>query len=83
MLASLRTWDQRPRYAELQRLDIPALVIVGGNEPQKTIELSYEWHQQFKRSDYVILPNTHHGATAGNPIGWNEAVHGFLRRHGL
>jgi len=83
MLEAMLNWDQRSRYPELQQLDVPALVIVGGNEPQKTIELSYEWHLQFKNSDYVILPNTHHGAAAGNPIGWNRAVHGFLQRHGL
>jgi len=82
-LRVLLHWDMRPRYPELRHLDVPALVIVGGNEPQKTIELSYEWHQQFKSSDYVILPNTHHGAARENPLGWNEAVHGFLRRHGL
>lgn len=83
MLRVLLDWDQRPRYPEMQRLDVPVLVIVGGNEPQKTIELSYEWHLQFKNSDYVILPNTHHGAAAENPIGWNKAVRGFLQRHGL
>lgn len=81
MLWALADWDQRPRYPELQRLDVPALVIVGGNEPQKTIELSYEWHQQFKNSEYIILPNTHHSAGIENPIGWNHAVHGFLKRH--
>lgn len=83
MLRALADWDQRPRYAELQRLDVPALVIVGGNEPQKTIELSYEWYKQFKRSEYIILPNTHHSAAVENPIGWNSAVHGFLKRHEL
>ena len=83
MLNVLMDWDQRPRYPEMRRLAVPVLVIVGGNEPQKTIELSYEWHQQFRDSDYVILPNAHHGATAENPIGWNRAVHGFLQRHGL
>ena len=83
MLNVLMDWDQRPRYPEMQRLNVPVLVIVGGNEPQKTIELSYEWSQQFKDSDFVILPNAHHGATAEDPIGWNSAVHGFLRRHGL
>ncbi|HEU5422529.1 MAG TPA: alpha/beta hydrolase [Nitrolancea sp.] len=82
-LEVLLRWDLRPRYAELRELHVPALVIVGGNEPQKTIELAYEWHQQFGVSDFVILPNTHHGAARENPIGWNEAVHGFLRRHGL
>ncbi len=83
MLRVLTDWDLRPRYQELRELDVPALVIVGGNEPQKTIELSYEWHQQYKRSEFVILPNTHHGATLENPIGWNTAVHGFLGRHGF
>lgn len=83
MLNVLLDWDQRPRYDEMRRLDVPVLVIVGGNEPQKTIEHSYEWHQQFKNSDFVILPNTHHGATAENPIGWNYAVHSFLQRHGI
>lgn len=81
-LQVLLDWDQRPRYPEMGRLDVPVLIIVGGNEPQKTIELSYEWHRQFKSSEYVILPNTHHSAAAGNPIGWNRAVHGFLQRHG-
>jgi len=83
MLKVLQAWDQRPRFAELQRLDIPALVIVGGNEPQKTIELSLEWSQQFQQSDFVILPNTHHNAGIENPIGWNAAVHAFLKRHGF
>ncbi|HET9016833.1 MAG TPA: alpha/beta hydrolase [Thermomicrobiaceae bacterium] len=82
-LAVLRDWDQRPRYPEMHRLAAPVLVIVGGNEPQKTIELAYEWHQQFADSDFVILPNTHHGAARENPIGWNRAVHEFLRRRGL
>lgn len=83
MLRALANWDQRPRYSELQQLDVPALVIVGGNEPQKTIELSYDWHKQFKKSEFIILPNTHHSAGVENPTGWNAAVHGFLKRHEL
>jgi pimeloyl-ACP methyl ester carboxylesterase len=83
MLEVLVHWDMRPRYAELQQLDRPVLVIVGGNEPQKTIELSYEWHLQFKDSEYIILPNTHHASAVENPTGWNAAVHGFLHRRGL
>ena len=83
MLGVLKDWDQSPRYAELQQLDVPTLVIVGGNEPQKTIELSLEWSQQFKRGEFVILPNTHHNAGLENPVGWNTAVHQFLTRNGL
>jgi 3-oxoadipate enol-lactonase len=83
MLPVLAGWDQSPRYGELARLDAPALVIVGGNEPQKTIELSLEWSQQFKTGEFIILPNTHHNAGIENPVGWNNAVHNFLQRHGF
>ena len=40
-------------------MDIPSLVIVGGHEPQKTIELSYEWHQQIPGSEFAILPDAY------------------------
>src|SRR5215217_8271919 len=83
MLAVMLDWDQRPRYPELRRLDVPVLVIAGANEPQKTIELSHEWAQQFKRAEFVILPDTYHNAGMENPVGWNGAVHAFLRRSGL
>ena len=83
MLRALRAWDVRPRYPELQRLPVPALVIVGGREPQKTIELSYEWHQQIPGSEFVILPTAYHAAAREEPVAWNAAVHGFLQRHGL
>jgi pimeloyl-ACP methyl ester carboxylesterase len=79
----LAEWDQRPRYPEMQALDLPVLVIAGGNEPQKTIEYSHEWSQQFKRGEFVILPNTHHNAGIENPLGWNKAVHSFFARNGL
>jgi pimeloyl-ACP methyl ester carboxylesterase len=82
-LRALRAWDLRPRYPELRRLRIPALVIVGGREPQKTIELSYEWHQQIPGSEFLILPGAYHAAAREEPVAWNAAVHGFLRRHGL
>ncbi len=85
MLRSLSpsNWDLRPRYPELNRLDIPALVIVGGHEPQKTIELSYEWHRQIPGSEFAILPDAYHGAAREEPVAWNARVHGFLKRHGL
>ena len=83
MIRALGAWDVRPRYGELNALDVPVLVIVGGHEPQKTIEYSYEWHQQFQRSDFVILPDAYHGAAREQPVAWNAAVHAFLKRHGL
>ena len=83
MLRALGAWDIRFRYPELNRLSIPTLVIVGGHEPQKTIELSHEWSQQIPGSEFVIVPDTYHGAAREDPVGWNAHVHGFLRRHGL
>jgi 3-oxoadipate enol-lactonase len=82
MLRAIRAFDTRPRAAEMARFPAPVLVLVGGNESQKTVTLSYEWHQAFANGEFQILPNTHHGAARENPIGWNRAVHGFLRRHG-
>lgn len=82
-LLALRGWDLRPRYAELRQLQIPALVIVGGHEPQKTIELSYEWHQQIPGSEFVIMPDAYHAAARQQPVAWNAAVHAFLKRHGF
>jgi pimeloyl-ACP methyl ester carboxylesterase len=82
-LRVLRTWDLRPRYPDLNRMAIPTLVIVGGHEPQKTIELSYEWHQQIPGSEFAILPDAYHAAAREEPVAWNAAVHGFLQRHSL
>lgn len=83
MLRSLGNWDIRARYAELNAQAIPTLVIAGGHEPQKTVELSYEWHQQINGSEFVLMPDAYHGAARELPIEWNGHVHGFLKRHGL
>lgn len=82
-LRAIREWDCRPRQDELATLDMPCLVLVGGNESQKTITLSYEWHKMIPASEFVILPNAHHGATREDPIAWNATVHAFLQRQGL
>jgi pimeloyl-ACP methyl ester carboxylesterase len=83
MHEAIRAWDQQPRYQELNALQVPALVLVGANEPQKTIELAYEWHCQIPSSEFVILRDTFHAAPRENPLAWNRAVHQFLNRHGL
>jgi 3-oxoadipate enol-lactonase len=83
MYEAMLSWDQRPRYAELRALRMPSLVLVGANEPQKTIELAYEWHQQMAGSEFVVLRDTHHAAPRENALVWNQTVYAFLRRHGL
>jgi pimeloyl-ACP methyl ester carboxylesterase len=83
VLEAFRSWDQRPRYAELARLDVPALVIVGEREPRTTIELAREWHSHIAGSEFVILPGAHHAAHREAPLAWNRAVDEFLARHRL
>ncbi len=83
MLRALGNWDIRPRYPELNQMTIPTLVIVGGHEPQKTVELSHEWNLQMPGSDFVIMPDAYHGAAREQPVEWNAHVHGFLQRNGL
>jgi pimeloyl-ACP methyl ester carboxylesterase len=83
MHRALLSWDQRPRYTELQRLRVPALFIVGANEPQKTLELMCEWQKQVPDSELVILRESFHAAHRENALAWNDAVQSFLVRHGL
>ena len=79
----VKGWDQRPRAEELKAVKVPTLVLVGGNEPQMTIQLAYDWHKLIPNSEYIILPETHHSASLENPAGWNNTILGFLKRHNL
>lgn len=83
MHRALLAWDQRPRYPELRALRVPALFIVGANEPQKTLELMCEWQQQVPGSELVILRDSYHAAHRENALTWNAAVRSFLQRHEL
>jgi pimeloyl-ACP methyl ester carboxylesterase len=76
-------WDQRPRYSELNAVRVPVLFTVGANEPQKTIELITEWHQQVTNSELVILRDCHHAAHRENAPAWNATVQSWLARHNL
>jgi pimeloyl-ACP methyl ester carboxylesterase len=83
MHRALLRWDQRPRYPDLRALRVPALFLVGANEPPKTIELTIEWHQQVAGAELVILRDCYHAAHRENAPAWNAAVQSFLTRHGL
>ncbi|HET8569502.1 MAG TPA: alpha/beta fold hydrolase [Candidatus Limnocylindria bacterium] len=82
-IAVLRDWDQRPRRADLARIDVPTLVIVGEREPRATIEGSREWASWIPGAELGVLPGAHHAAPREAAPAWNEAVRSFLARHGL
>jgi pimeloyl-ACP methyl ester carboxylesterase len=82
-IAVLRDWDQRPRKADLAKIRVPTLVIVGEREPRSTIELSREWASWIPGAEFLVLPGAHHAAPREAAPAWNAAVQGFLDRHGL
>ncbi len=82
-IAVLRDWDQRPRRADLEKIRVPTLVIVGEREPRSTIEGSREWASWIPGAEFVVLPGAHHAAPREAAPAWNSAVQGFLDRHRL
>jgi pimeloyl-ACP methyl ester carboxylesterase len=82
-IAVLRDWDQRPRKADLAKIKVPTLVIVGEREPRATIEGSREWAAWIPGAEFMVLPGAHHAAPREAAPAWNAAVQGFLDRHGL
>jgi 3-oxoadipate enol-lactonase len=82
-IAVLRDWDQRPRKADLAKIDVPTLVIVGENEPRTTVEGSREWASWIPGAQFVILAGAHHAAPREAAPAWNAAVQRFLDSHGL
>lgn len=82
-IAVLRDWDQRPRKADLAKIRVPTLVIVGEREPRATIEGSREWASWIPGAEFLVLPGAHHAAPREAAPAWNAAVQGFLDRHGL
>ncbi|HZP94832.1 MAG TPA: alpha/beta fold hydrolase [Candidatus Limnocylindria bacterium] len=82
-IAVLRHWDQRPRKADLAKIDVPTLVIVGEREPRSTVEGAREWASWIPGAELVVLPGAHHAAPREAAPAWNEAVQAFLDRHGL
>lgn len=82
-IAVLRDWDQRPRKADLAKIRVPTLVIVGEREPRSTIEGAREWASWIHGAEFLVLPGAHHAAPREAAPAWNAAVQAFLDRHGL
>jgi 3-oxoadipate enol-lactonase len=82
-IAVLRDWDQRPRKADLAKIRVPTLVIVGEREPRSTIEGAREWASWIPGAEFLVLPGAHHAAPREAAPAWNAAVQAFLDRHGL
>ena len=82
-IAVLRGWDQRPRKADLAKIAVPTLVIVGEKEPRTTIDGSREWASWIPGARFVVLSGAHHAAAREAAPAWNAAVQRFLDESGL
>lgn len=79
-IAVLLDWDQRPRKADLAKIDVPALFIVGEHEPPSTIEGSRTWASWIPGAEFAVLPGAHHAAPREAAPAWNRVVLEFLGR---
>ena len=64
-IAVLRDWDQRTRKADLAKIDVPTLVIVGEHEPPSTIEGCAEWASWIPVPNFVVLRRASRRAARG------------------
>ena len=80
-IAVLRDWDQRTRKADLAKIDVPTLVIVGEHEP--AVESAREWASWIPGARFVVLPGAHHAAHREAAPAWNAAIQRFLDENGL
>ena len=76
---AIRDLDLRPG---LGRITTPTLVIVGEEDPGTPVEKAREIHAGIAGSELVILPDCAHLSNLEQAPAFNEALLGFLARHG-
>jgi pimeloyl-ACP methyl ester carboxylesterase len=81
--ATLRGMAARPdRTAELARITVPALVLVGADDAIAPPEEARKMAAALPDAELVIIPDAGHLAPLENPRPCNEAILGFLGRLG-
>ena len=76
-LAALR---ERPDSTSLlSSIDVPTLVIVGDEDVVTPVAESETLHRGIAGSSLVVLPRVGHLSNLEDPIGWNGALHQFLK----
>lgn len=65
-------------FARFKNLDIPTLLILGGDSPASRHQAAAAWNQLLPRSEVVVLPGQQHVATATAPELFASEVIRFL-----
>jgi len=66
----------------LQEITLPTLIIVGEEDPGTPVAASQVIHERIKGSELVILKSAAHLSNMEQPEAFNQAVTGFLAKHG-
>jgi 3-oxoadipate enol-lactonase len=66
----------------LPEIDCPALVIVGEEDHGTPPEMAKQIHAKLRGSELLIIPSAAHFSNVEQPQVFNDALLGFLRRHG-
>lgn len=78
-LEATMTYD---RMADLERFDVPTLLIFGADDPLTTPELGRRMHARIKDSTFVEIAGAGHMSNIENPEAFNDALLTFLSQHG-
>jgi pimeloyl-ACP methyl ester carboxylesterase len=66
--------------AELSRINVPTLIVVGDKDPYGFTQQAIEIHEALKDSELAVLPNTGHWVPEKKARRFNETVMDFLKR---
>jgi pimeloyl-ACP methyl ester carboxylesterase len=79
--AALRGMAERPDVsAELPRISVPTLVIVGQEDAISTVDEMRKIAKAIPRAEFVVLPRSGHMTPVENSAAFNEAIEPFLTR---
>jgi 3-oxoadipate enol-lactonase len=65
----------------LHRISVPALVLVGEDDPGTPVAASRAIHERVKGSELVILKSASHLSNLEQAEAFNQAVTAFLAKH--
>jgi pimeloyl-ACP methyl ester carboxylesterase len=66
--------------AELPRISVPTLVIVGQEDAISTVDEMRKIAKAIPRAEFVVLPRSGHMTPVENSAAFNEAIEPFLTR---
>jgi pimeloyl-ACP methyl ester carboxylesterase len=65
-------------YDQLDRIDLPALIVVGDQDVATVPAKSQRMHARIRGSKLVVIPGAGHSSTMEEPAAVNRAIAEFL-----